>query len=401
MSVGRRAVKLIAMGGRHEHPLNRRNLGVWMASACFVVSGVNACGRDAIQSRVSSPVCETWQTENAAVRSLWESTLELPIDVSLSAGVSVGDSDLIVFNIDDGHIERVDQAGRHISATGRSGNGPGEFARPRSTMVSYNTPPDWIALRSDSVFVFDGRSVHVRSLSGVALAQWPLVDRQRSAFGISTRLRLSADGAVVDIHRGIDVSDGVSHASQNRSFELLLITEDSIRVLERLLLPPLPRDAHGTVVSGIAEARVVWDLRAECIALMDGHSNELILINVRTGKRDSIRLPLSDRFLDARAVTTGLPQSTLGAELPKPALQLRIRELSLDPTGWVLLRPVPPTPTPESGIEVWMYHIPSARFVVDTVNVFPDLFDPSGAAFRATTTRAFESRLIRADHAIR
>lgn len=401
MISGCRTVDLIALGDKHELPRNRRNFGVWMAWACFVTGGVNACGRDAIPSRVPSTVCETWKMEGAPVHSLWKSTLELPTDVSLSAGVAVGDSDLIVFNIDDGRIERVDQAGRLVSSTGRSGNGPGEFARPRSTTISYNTPPDWIALRADSVFVFDGRSVHIRSLSGGALAQWSVAERQRSGFGISTRLRLSLEGVVVDIHRGVDVSDGGGHVRPNRSFELLLITEDSIRVLERLLLPPLPRDANGTVVSGIAEARVVWDLRAECVALMDGHSNELILVNIRTGKRDSIQLPLSDRFLDARAVVSGLPQATLGAELPEPALRLRIRELSLDPTGWVLLRPVPPTPAPDSGIEVWMYHIPSDQFVVDTVNVFPDLLDPSGAAFRATTTRAFESLLIRAEYAIR
>ena len=201
-------------------------------------------------------------------------------------------------------------------------------------------------------------------------------------------------------------------ALPNRYFHVWRMAADSVETIAVLSLPQFPRMNGGGFFGSPAEARPSWDLRAGCLALMDGSTNRLLLVDVRTGMHDSLALPLPERFVDVEAANATLPADAMpqgDVELPGPALLARYVDLLIAPDGWLWIRPVfqAPAPQPEGigseGVdderyparEVWRYHLTTGQFAIDTVAGFPRGFTPAGTPFRTETddegvTRIFD-----------
>lgn len=356
-----------------------------------IAMSMSACERAPETVGPDEMVCTEWSKADA---SSWPaSTLELPMESLASAGMTLTDSALFVFDLLDGRITGYDTTGRQVSSFGRSGDGPGEFARARSTTISFLTPPDWIGARGDTLFAFDGRSIIVLMTDGTRVAQWPVGTAGGAGFGISFRMRPIAHAVLVDVHRGVDLSDRSGKARPNRSFSLLRIAPDSVSVLESSSLPSLPVTERGTMFEGPAEARPLWDASNGCLVMIDGSSTTLTIRNLTSGSRQTIELPLPERFFDPASDNSGVRLAGQSGVLPPPARLKRVTELQLDGAGWLWLRPAQPSPPPE-GIEVWKYHLPTGRFVVDTVPAFARLLDVSGSAVGVSTDRDFITRLV-------
>lgn len=170
-------------------------------------------------------------------------------------------------------------------------------------------------------------------------------------------------------------------ALPNRYFHVWRLGADSVETIALLSLPQFPRMNGGGFFGSPAEARPSWDLRAGCLALMDGSTNRLILVDVRTGMRDSLALPLPNRFVDVDAANATLPADAMpqgDAELPEPALLARYVDLLVAPDGWLWIRPV-------FQRELWRYHFATGQFSIDTVAGFPRGFSPAGTPFRTET----------------
>lgn len=353
--------------------------------------GLHGCRGETPATKSGSSVCSEWAPN---VVTAWPSdTLTVPVEALPAGGIALSRSSVFVLDLAQGRVVRLDSTAHIIASFGRSGDGPGELARAHSTSIGYLTSPDWIAVRSESLFVFDGRSVHVLATDGTLLAQWSV--GARAGAGVSTRLRMLRNGIVVDVHRGFDPSDRVRLIRPNRSFRLIRVLPESVTVLAHFPLPPAPITAEGTIFEGPAEARPLWDVVGQCIVVIDGSSPTLTLIDTESGARETRLLPLPERFVDVKQANANMPfEGMTVGPIPAPARPKRVSELTLDRAGWIWMRPTPPAPAPEAGIEVWRYHIPTGRFMFDTLPAFPRLLDASGRVVGVATDHSFVTRVI-------
>lgn len=349
------------------------------------------CQRVASDAAVNANVCMEWSHR---VSSGWPTdTLTVPDEAMPTGGMALGDSNAFVFDIALGRIVRVDSDSRIVASIGRSGDGPGEFARAHSTSIGFLTRPDWIAVRSDSLFVFDGRSVHLLTADGSRLSQWSV--GVSVGAGISTRMRPFGQGVVIDLHKGFESSGGARGVRPNRSFALVRVRPDTTQVFATFVLPPAPVTAQGTIFEGPAEARPQWDVVGRCGVVVDGSSATLTLFDVESGARDTRTLPLPDRFVDAERANASVRFEGMSDGLiPPPTQPKRILELMLDHSGWIWMRPPAPAREPGSGVEIWKYHIPTGRFTIDTVAAFPRLLGATGEALGVATDHQFVTRVI-------
>lgn len=353
-----------------------------------------ACGDDPRDVAADSEVCSDWPNR---LPSTWPSdTLLLPEDVLSAGGIALSHANAFVLDLSLGRVVRLDSMARIVATFGRSGDGPGELARAHSTSIAFLTSPEWIAIRSESLFVFDGRSVHLLATDGTQLALWKVA--ASAGAGISTKMRPLGLGVVVDLHRGFDPSDGLRGIRPNRSFSLLRVRPESTQVLATFRLSPAPLTTQGMIFEGPAEARPQWDVVGRCVVVMDGSTPTLTLIDAETGSRATRVVPLPDRFFDfAQANAQARFEGMSGGPMPAPTLPKRISALMLDHAGWIWMRPTPPEPRPGWGVEVWRYHIPTGRFTIDTVAAYSRLLSASGGVVGLATDRELRTRVIPID----
>lgn len=316
----------------------------------------------------------------------------LPADVSPLSGLAFAADAIFVLDLAMGHLRRLDPAGRVVATMGRTGRGPGEFDPPPGVMSE--GAGRFLSRRGDTLLVFDSRSIHRFTLTGAHVDSRPIPADARSFLETPGRIAVLDGNAVIESWKSFARDGRNLIALEERTFTLWRFDGDSATPLESLALPQLPRAGSGGYFGSPAEARPAWDVRDDCLAVMDGSGGRLVLGDLRTGDRDTLELPLPGRFADAAKANASLPGILPGTELPAPALLARVRDLVLDPSGIVWLRPVEPDPAPAAGIEVWLYRLGTGRFTVDTVAGFPRAFDAAGNAVRVATDEEGVTRLV-------
>lgn len=328
-------------------------------------------------------------TTNGMLSSVPAVGLKLPGDIAATGGILIRDSSIFVFDLALGQLVRLDPAGRVLARAGRTGRGPGEF-NPSPGMLS----GDFIGAHGDTVIAYDGRSVHRFTVGGKHVNSKPIPAIARPFLESPNRMRVDDGVAYIESMRSMDRQGGRMSALPNRYFHVWRMKEDSVETVAVLDLPQLPRLGAGGFFGSPAEARPSWDMRAGCLALMDGSTARLVLVDVRSGARDTVALALPERFVDVDAANATLPPEALpgpNVELPEPALLARFVDLRLSPDGWLWLRPVAP-----EG-EIWRYHLTARQFSIDTVAGFPRGFTLSGAAFRTEMDDEGVTRILLLD----
>jgi len=145
---------------------------------------------------------------------------------------------------------------------------------------------------------------------------------------------------------------------------------------ERFPTLPWPRTSRGFPLRLAAEAAVVWDITGDCAVVCDGHTNRLIVIDLRSRLRDTVLAPLPDVFAKEPSadeyVRLGVPVGEM-----KTRFLARIRAVTVSPTGWLWLRPA----APRVVGEVWRLHLRTGHCLVDTMRYAPVRFDRLGSGF--------------------
>jgi hypothetical protein len=273
-----------------------------------------------------------------------------------------------------------------IRSVGREGRGPGEW-HPFGP-ANQGGSMRWVSASDRAVRLFDGERIQEFAPDGrfrriavngaLATGISPLQSRVRyagdhllfSAGGYDIMLPVATGGAAAA--RRADPVDG-------RSQWWVKIREgDADRAVLQLGLLPLPPKAG----IGPAQALPLWDASGGCVVATDGAGPLLIAASVQGGGQDTLQVPLPDRRADPRDFADDmagvLPP---GVRLDRPSAPTRVRDLALDPDGYVWLLPVQPKPRIPGGVEVIRVGLADGRNAVDTVPAFPRAFGPPGVFY--------------------
>lgn len=319
--------------------------------------------------------------------------LELAADVVPSAGLVLSGTDIFALDLALGHLWRLNPRGEVVGRYGRLGRGPGEFDAPGGGMTMGRG--NFLGIAGDTLIAFDARSVHRFTLDGRHLSTTPIAAKARGFLTQPRRMRVAHGAVITESERSIERDGGRAVVLPQRYFHVWQLVGDSASSIEMITLPQLPRAGAGGFFGSPAEAKPSWDVQSGCLAIIDGSSNRLVLGDLGTGVRDTLQLPLPDRFIDVAKANASIPAEALpSGELPEPALLGRVVDLVLDPQGMLWLRPSQPDPLPADGIEVWLYDLRSRQFSIDTVPGLPFAFDATGKPFRITTDDEGVTRVL-------
>lgn len=232
-------------------------------------------------------------------------------------------------------------------------------------------------------------------LTGEFLEQ--LVDFRSIITGLSFVRRVrSVDGEVV-----IDIeSRGGSEPADERRIRIWAFADGGPRQLHSVDLPPLPKDGRGVRFQGVREAGPSWDTRLGCVAITDGGSPWILGGSLGAPALDTLRFSLDDRELPADPDEAELLARAGGTQRrpPEPVLPRRIRDLIIDPDGWVWLWPIQPSPKPFSGQEVVRISMETHRVEWDTVPGFARAFGPPGSFYVTRVDASGARTLLRMEY---
>lgn len=324
-------------------------------------------------------------------------TLMGDIGTTGAAGVAVADSELFVFQRSLGEVWRLDLRGTRLGSFGREGPGPGEVAVRGWTRVLSHGRASWLGIAGDTVFLFDGNQLQFFTTVGTYLGRARAFDDAlRGTLFFSKRIRPTPAGTLIDVEQRRGASRSL--APQARPYTLFLLTDTATRPVLSIELPPLPTDEHGAQHQSLREAQPVWDMAGSCIVVSDGSSPWLLVSSLDGSLLDTVRYPLPRRTVAPDDDETSRLQQRLGVARRRsvpPALPLGVRDLSVDPDGWVWILPVQPTAGLDGRVEVLRVPIGMGRTVFDTVPAFPIAFGSDGAFFGVTRDSAGYRRLGR------
>lgn len=158
-------------------------------------------------------------------------------------------------------------------------------------------------------------------------------------------------------------------------------TGNKERTVLQLGLEPLERKAG----VGPAQALPLWDTNGACVAASDGAEPLLVYASVMGGRQDTVSVPLPDRAArteDYAERLKGVVQP--GMRLGEPSAAARVRDLVIDPDGFVWLLPVQPRQAIQGGVEIIRTSLGGGPAVIDTVPAFPRAFGGPGVYFAET-----------------
>lgn len=300
--------------------------------------------------------------------------------------VAITTSTVATFDQNDGRVMAIDAQGRPRWTYGRSGNGPGEIARPNSSRIIGLIGAQWIAADGPRILVFDGRTFFLFTEDGALLRRWTADRVTTERGGVTRRLRLSGERAYLDLQHLAPRQRATSDSSTQRWFEVFESDSSSARLVAALALPALPESQAGGVADGLAEAKPQWDMQQRCLVLSDGHSSRLVFVDVDGGARDTVDIGLPEWFVDvgtANAQTQGLTPS--GSAMPEPSARARIADLTLAVDGTLWLRPSAQSARSATGQVVWRYNLHTGVLTQDTVVAFPRYADQVGGVYGITS----------------
>lgn len=290
-----------------------------------------ACAAPSARAVTSVESCRQLGSVSANPTFRFGDLMRLPDEVDPRNPATLAGSHFITFNQADGRVTAVNSAGTVRWRVGRSGDGPGEIARPFSTQIMGVIGAQWIAAQADRVVVFDGRTFFEFTESGALTRQW----RATSVFGDSTRvsrrIRVNEHHVYLDLMRAPHV---VAGTAGRRIVEVFASDTSSAQRVAEIELPALPSAPGVGMADGPAQAKPSWDLRGSCLVLSDGSSSRLIFVDVGSGQRDTVDIGLPEWFVDvalANQQTQGLVQG--GRPMPEPSARARISDLTLSADG--------------------------------------------------------------------
>lgn len=346
-----------------------------------------ACAAPAARAVTSVDACRHLGRAMPASASRFGDSVRLPDDVDPRNPATLAGSHFVTFDQRDGRVTAVDSAGRVRWSFGRSGDGPGEIARPFSTQVLGVVGARWVASQADRVVVFDGRTFFEFTEAGELTRQWTAKALVGDGVRWSRRLRLRGEHVYLDLMRTPRTTGAATDAVGHRLFEVFASDSSSAQLVAELALPALPSAPGVGMADGLAQAKPSWDLRGDCLVLTDGHSSRLVFVDVVSTRRDTVDIGLPEWFIDvglANQETQGLVQG--GRQMPEPTARARIAALTLSADGTLWLRPAAQQARLASGQVAWRYHLQTGMLTEDTVAAFPRIADEVGGAYGLSST---------------
>ncbi len=356
---------------------------------------VTACAAPPERARTAVEACQQLGRATSA-SSLIGDVVPLPDDVDPRNAVAVAASAVVAFDQRDGRVTAFDGAGRVRWSYGRSGDGPGEIARPFSTRIIGVTGAQWVAADGERVLVFDGRTFFRFNQDGELATSWSAAGLAGDGVRWSRRVRVSGEQAYLDLQRMVPRAHETTDSSAGRWFEVFASDSSSTRLVAALELPALPTALGGGVADGLAQAKPLWDLQGDCLVLTDGHSSRFVLADVTSAQRDTVDIGLPEWYVDVGLVnkeTQGLVQG--GRPMPEPTARARIADLTLAADGTLWLRPAAQSARGTAGQVVWRYNLRTGVLSQDTVVAFPRYADETGAVYAITSDADGRTRLER------
>ena len=347
---------------------------------------------------VSRPDGSRWAGDYVATATFGDSEGE-ELDGITVAGIATTDSMVYVLDSKRAALWLLLPDLDVVRRIGRDGRGPGEW-RPFGG-VSQGGSMRWVNASPTAVRLFDGERIQEfhpdgrfrRVLLNGAMQAGVSPMQSRQAF-VGDTLLYSAGG--YDVMASISTGGPARReivAGRNPWWVRMRVGNEERAVLQ-LGLTPLHK-----VTVGPAQARPLWDTNGACVVASDG-AGPLLVYAPLGGTQDTVTVPLPDRVARAEDFVEKmggiLPP---GTRMEEPSAPTRVRDLVIDPDGFVWLLPVQPSAGIPSGVEVVRVPLGGAPAVVDTVPAFPRAFGVPGVYFAETDGPNGEPLVVRYDRA--
>lgn len=314
---------------------------------------------------------------------------------------------IFVFDAAEGRVLVADARGDSVVAEfGSSGKGPGEFSTEWTPFSRYRGGRlDWLAATDSSLLVFDGWRVQAFTWDG---AFEHVAVRRPREHGLTPFLKRIAhrDGRLLFAGGGYDVMASEEAGSDDPAAALTLPLK--IRELRdgrsrsllsmELVEPPIGRRDVPVFVPG--QAVPVW-AAGPCVWVSDGRRPWLYAVSPGGDAYDSLAVPVEDAGIRAFSESEEadaeemLRSASKGAisEMPEPTAVRRIRDLAVDPDGFVWVLPGD-GPLPGGGVETIVLDPSTGTTVRDTLPAFPVEFGEPGAYY-AVVRDSLDRQLVR------
>jgi hypothetical protein len=291
-----------------------------------------------------------------------------------------------------------------IRRVGRDGDGPGEWRTSSPGWLGGS--PRWVSASGDRVRVFDPKRIQEFDAKGrfrrVVVNN---TDEQGLSFmqsryvHVGDTLFYSSDG--YDILPALIRAGGIKGntlpprevVDGRNPFRVRMRVDGRDTVLLQIGLVPV----SGKWGVGPAHARPLWDTDGACVVASDGAEPMLAYAAVG-GQQDTLSVPVPDRV--ERAADYAGMMGGLGlpaGRLEEPRSPTRIRDLVMDPDGWVWLQTVPPRQGRPRGVEVLRVPLGGGEAVLDTVPAFPRAFGGPGVYYAEVNGPDDENLVVRYD----
>lgn len=359
-----------------------------------------ACGRDAeprppartasvSEACVSRPEGSRWAGEYRAAAVFGDTEDEGMTGVML-AGIAVADSTVYVMESSRAALWLLRPDLSLIRRVGREGSGPGEW-RPFGP-VNYGGSMRWVHASPSGVRLFEAERIQEFAPDGRFRRVLVNGTLQAGISPLQSRLVFVGDTLLYSAG-GYDIMAAVARGGEGTApgretlvdgrspWWVRMCAGEEERPVLRLGLVPLERRAG----VGPAQALPLWDANATCVAASDGAEPLLVYAALAGGTQDTVPVPLPERAArpqDYEEKMKGVLRP--GMEFPRPSVAARVRDLVLDPDGYVWLLPVQPSPRIPGGVEVVRAPLGGGSAVLDTVPAFPRAFGAPGVYYAET-----------------
>jgi hypothetical protein len=167
------------------------------------------------------------------------------------------------------------------------------IAQSENRCGTSQSPNQWIDVKQDTLVAFDGQTLHFWHFQHGYVRSWGLPMGAQGGFTKISRVYWDSSGPLFTVDHSPPMQ---SYENIHGKLEVLRADSagaHSIVGFESLLWP---RDKSGWLASGFSEASPSVDIRDGCVVFSDGHTNRLIVTDLRSNLSDTMDRPLPERF---------------------------------------------------------------------------------------------------------